>query len=221
LPRGAQLLARLLLRQLRTPSMNGLRPTFAVLILCFLAASAALTGTSLAVSVKDSPGYHSLVDPESMSVVIRRRTNGPAVHQPFRGGAKSLDELGQAVVWTLHHTSTDSLLRLCVSAEEFKDILWREFPQSRPATGLQWDDAWKILYARQHAGCMHAMREFGGHPYQFLRFETDSIGVYRNFKLYSHLVLVTKDDTGAIQEWRWLRAVAERKGRFKIYSTED
>ena len=201
--------------------MNGLRPTLAVVVLFLLCASTAVTGTSRAVTVRDSPGYYYIPDPESMSVVIGRRLNAPTVNKPFRGGTKSLDELGKAVCWSLHHTSTDSLLKLCVSVDEFKDIMWREFPQSRPATGLQWDDAWKILYARQHAGCMHAMREYGGHPYQYLRFETDSIGVYKNFKIYSHLVLVTKDDTGAIQEWRWLRAVAERKGKFKIYSTED
>jgi hypothetical protein len=69
---------------------------------------------------------------------------------------------------------------------------------------------------------MHAMRDHGGHYYQFLRFEpAESVGVYRNFKLHSRLVLVTKDDTGQIQKWTWLRAVAERKGKFKIYSTED
>jgi hypothetical protein len=174
------------------------------------------------VSVKDSPGYYVTPDPESMSVVIGRRLNAPVVHQPFKGGTRSLDEMGKAVCWALHHTDRDTLLKLCVSVQEFKDILWPEFPQSRPATGLQWDDAWKILYARQHAGCMHALRDYGGHYYQFLRFQPiESLGVYRNFKLHSHLVLVTKDDTGQIQEWHWLRSVAERNGRFKIYSTND
>jgi hypothetical protein len=44
---------------------------------------------------------------------------------------------------------------------------------------------------------------------------------YRNFKLHSGLTLVAKDDQGGVQRWRWLRAVAERKGSFKIYSTDD
>ena len=175
-----------------------------------------------AVSVKDSPGYYSVPDPESMSVVLGRRVNAPVVHTPFHGGARSMEELGKDVCWALHHSSSDSLLKLCVTDAEFKDILWREFPQSRPATGLQWDDAYKFLFARQHAGCAHAIRDYGGHYYQFLRFEpAESLGVYKNFKLHSKLILVAKDDTGQIQEMRWLRAVAERKGRFKIYSTED
>ena len=66
------------------------------------------------------------------------------------------------------------------------------------------------------------MRDHGGHVYQFLRFERpDSIARYRNFKLLSGLTLVARSDEGRIEAWRWMRAVAERKGVFKIYSTED
>jgi hypothetical protein len=187
----------------------------------FLAASAAWTGTTSAVTVKDSPGYYSTPDPESMSVKIGRRTNAPLVTGDFHGGAKSLDELGRSVIWTLHHTNTDSLRNLCISDMEFKNLLWREFPQSRPATGLTWVDAWITLYARLHAGVNHAMHNYGGRPFQFVRFESDSLGVYKNFKLHMLCVIVTRDDAGGVQKWHWLRAVAERNGRFKIFSTED
>ena len=44
---------------------------------------------------------------------------------------------------------------------------------------------------------------------------------YRNFSLHNHLVLVARDDEGRVQRWNWLRAAAERKGTFKIYSTQD
>jgi len=198
--------------------MRGLR----LLLSLLAAASLVPLAAARAVSVKESPGYYATPDPESMSVAIGRRKNAPLVHTPFRGGAASLDALGRSIVWTLHHGNIDSLRALCVSEDEFREILWREFPQSRPATGLQWEDAWTFLYARQRAGTNHAMREYGGHPYQFLRFEPgESTGVYKNFKLHSGLVMVTRDDTGNVQKWRWLRGVAERRGRFKIYSTED
>jgi len=105
--------------------------------------------------------------------------------------------------------------------DEFRDILWREFPQSRPATGLEWEDGWRILYARIHAGCGHAVRDHGGHVYQFVRFDVDSTMRYRNFRMYSRLTMVVKDDDGQEQRWGWLRAVVERGGRYKIYSTED
>jgi hypothetical protein len=174
-----------------------------------------------AVSVKDSPGYVPLVDPESMSVVTGRRANAPAVRQPFQDGARSLDDLGRTICRTIHRVDRDSLLGLCIDQEEFRDILWREFPQSRPATGLAWEDAWRILYARLHAGCVHALRDHGGHVYQFVSFRPETTTTFRNFQLHNGLTLIARDDEGQIQQWRWVRSVAEREGRFKIYSTED
>jgi hypothetical protein len=172
-------------------------------------------------SVKDSPGYVPLADPESSAVRLGRRTNAPLVSKRFRGGAASLTELGRSVCWGLQHAQTDSLLNLCVTDGEFRDILWREFPQSRPATGVQWEDAWKVLYARQRAGVSHAKRDYGNHWYQLVSVKADSVSRFKNFTLHSGVTIVAKDDTGAMHEWKWLRAVAERKGRFKIYSTED
>jgi len=173
-------------------------------------------------SVKDSPGYYPPADPESTSERIGRRLNAPRVSKRFHGGARSLDDLGRTVCRALHRSDRDSLLQLCITDDEFRDILWREFPQSRPAVGLEWVDAWRILYARLHAGCAHAERDLGGRGYEFVRFEcADTTARYRNFKLHNRLTLVARDDRGQIQRWRWLRSVAERRGRFKIYSTED
>lgn len=174
-----------------------------------------------AVSVKDSPGYVPLVDPESMSVVTGRRANAPIVRRPFQRGERSLDDLGRTICRTIHRVDRDSLLGLCIDEKEFRDILWREFPQSRPATGLTWEDGWRILYARLHAGCVHALRDHGGHVYQFVSFRPDTTTTFRNFKLHDRLTLIARDDEGQIQRWRWVRSVAERGGRFKIYSTED
>jgi hypothetical protein len=173
-------------------------------------------------SVRDSPGWYPSVDPESLSVVIGRRLNAPVVSKPFRGGARSLDDLGRRVCRALHHSDVDSLSRLCVTEDEFRDILWREFPQSRPATGLTWQDGWSSLFMRLSGGCRGAIQDFGGRYYEFLRFEgARSTARYRNFTLHSGLILVARDDTGETQRFTWLRSVAERKGVFKIYSTND
>ena len=186
------------------------------------ASGAPATAPARRPSVKDSPGYIPLVDPESASVRIGRRTNAPLVSARFKGGARgNLDSLGRAILWALHHSETDSLQRLCITDTEFRDILWREFPQSRPATGIQWEDAWRTLYARVNDGCNMARREYGGHYYQFVKFRADSVARYKNFTLYSGLTLVAKDDVGKTHEWTWIRGVAERKGRLKIYSTTD
>jgi len=191
------------------------------LVLLMLLATPVSAAPRRAFSVRDSPGYVPLVDPESTSVVIGRRLNAPLVSRPFTGGARSLDELGRSAVRLLNRGASDSLLALCVTESEFREILWREFPQSRPATHLEWLDGWKALYVRHRGGITGAIRDKADQYYEYVRVESrDTTAIYRNFKLHNALVLVVKAD-GREQELRWLRSVAERKGRFKIYSTTD
>lgn len=173
-------------------------------------------------SVRDSPGWYPSADPESASVAIGRRTGAPLVRGPFQGGAKSLEELGHTVCRLLHHEARDSMLALCVNADEFRDILWREFPQSRPATGLQWHDAWGIVGMRLRTGTSGAINDYGGHYLQFVRFErADTTMRFKNFRLHRGLVLVALNDRGEEERFAWLRSVAERKGAFKIFGVED
>jgi hypothetical protein len=173
-------------------------------------------------SVRDSPGWYPSVDPESTSVLIGRRTNAPVVKKPFHGGARSLDDLGRTVCRLLHHGAKDSLLSMCVGADEFRDILWREFPQSRPATGLQWEDAWNIMGMRLQTGCSGAVNDLGGRYLQFVRFETaDTTMRFKNFKLHRGLTLVARNDEGGEERMTWLRSVAERRGSFKIFGVDD
>lgn len=173
-------------------------------------------------STRDSPGWYPAVDPDSAAVRLGRRPDAPLVSLPFSGGVRSLDELGRTVCRLLHHRDADSLLSLCVTDTEFRGILWREFPQSRPATGLQWEDGWRVLDMRLRSGISDALGEYGGHVYTFVRFEPpDSVARYRNFRVLGGLVMVVRDEQGETQRWGWLRAVAERKGRFKLYSVRD
>ena len=190
-----------------------------------MAASHAVTSGSapaLATSVKDSPGYVPIVDPESSAVAIGRRLNAPVVRSPFTGGAPSLNELGRQVCRIFDRTpDLDTLMRLTISEQEFRDILWREFPQSRPATGLTWEDGWRVLHVRLLNGCNSALHEFGGRPCEFVRIEAASVATYKNFKLHNGITIVTRDAAGQEVRHNWLRSVAERKGRFKIYSVRD
>lgn len=172
-------------------------------------------------SLKDSPGWYYIVDPESASVALGRRTNAPLVKKPFTGGVKSLDELGRALCWSLHHSSRDSLSALCVTDAEFRDIMWKEFPQSRPITGLTWQDAWTSLDQRLKSGVAGALSDYGGDDWRFVRIQSDSSYQYKNFTLHMRVKLVAVNDQGAEVQMKWLRAVAERKGRFKIFSTDD
>ena len=71
----------------------------------------------------------------SLDVAIATAT--PFMRQHFHPGWR--------VCRALHRGDRDSLLALCIRDDEFRDILWREFPQSRPVVGLEWTDAWTIV----------------------------------------------------------------------------
>jgi hypothetical protein len=174
---------------------------------------------------RNEPGWVPYSDPESVSVLMGRRPTAPILSEPFHGGTHSMTAMGRAVCRALHRRSADSLLALCVTDHEFRDILWPEFPNSRPAMGIDWQDAWLVLFSRLHGGTVAAMGDWGGHYYEFLRWEhtshPDTIVHYKNFKLHNHMILVARDDQGEIQRFRWLRSIAERKGVYKIYSMQD
>jgi hypothetical protein len=200
----------------------------AAIAMSLLGAAAAHTGArpdSMAPahhgSIRDEPGYVYVPDPESLSVVLGRRLNAPAVSARLRGGATSLAGLARRVCRALDINRADSLRTLCVTDTEFRDILWREFPQSRPATGLTWVDAWRILFARLNGGSVAAVNDWGDHRYEFMSFQHDSIMPYRNFRMHNQLVMVVRDESGQVHRWNWLRSIVERKGVFKIYSMRD
>ena len=69
---------------------------------------------------------------------------------------------------------------------------------------------------------MAAVRENGGHVYTLVGVERTATTVsYKNFKLHNGITLVLKDDEGQVRRLAWIRSVAERRGRFKIYSMRD
>lgn len=172
-------------------------------------------------SVHDSPGYVPLADPDSAADRLGRRPDAPLVDMPLSGGAKSLDALGRAICGAYHASNVDSMLKLCVTQDEFRVILWPEFPQSRPATGVRWDDAWMILFGRLNGGSVSSVREMGGHLYKLLSVSGGTTVQYRNFKLHNDVRFVVQDDEGQVRTVDWIRSIAERKGRFKVYSMKD
>lgn len=173
------------------------------------------------VSIQDSPGYVPARDPDSLDEVLGRRRNARAVDMPFHGGPRTLDDLGRAVCAALHSGRPDSLLALSLRSDEFRMILWPEFPQSRPATGLRWDDAWPILWGHLNGGSVSAVREAEGHDYMLVGVHTARTREYRNFRLHEGITVLAHDEEGTLHTLSFIRAIAERKGRFRIYSMRD
>jgi len=192
------------------------------LALLALVAAAMACAAGLSASPRVYPPGLAIVDPESTSVLLGRRVNAPLVRRPFTGGATSLSGLGRQVTRIFEHApQLDSLMAISVDQAEFREILWPEFPQSRPATGLTWEDAWGVLNARLLNGNNSALVGYAGRPCEFVRIEVDSVTAYKNFKLHNGVTLVTRNAQGELERQGWIRSILERKGRFKIYSVRD
>jgi hypothetical protein len=86
---------------------------------------------------------------------------------------------------------------------------------------LSWEDGWIPLTQRLTAGTHAAVRDHGRRYWTFVKFEVDSVAAFRNFRLHSRIRMVVRDDTGRVTRWNWIRAIVERRGAFKIYSTDD
>jgi hypothetical protein len=188
----------------------------------FLAAALAAVAPGPALAARANlEGWYPPADPESAAVRLGRRA-APLVDLPLAGGRRSLAALGRSVLAALANESAEELLALCVSKQEFEVVLWPEFPESRPATGLLPMDGWRTLGNRLSSGSRGAVSDHGGQGWAFVRIEaTAGVRAYRNFRLHRGLVLVAKDAAGKEARFDFLRAAVERKGVFKIYSLRD
>jgi hypothetical protein len=162
------------------------------------------------------------VNYDSLCVALGRRPDAALVKATLTGGARDLDSIGRAFAWAIHHAKPDSLYRLCVTEKEFEVILWPEFEQSRPLTGLKADDAWMFLEPRNTSGIRSVIGDHEGRYLEFLRFERRAPAkAFNNFRLHQGLVMVVRNERGEEERLDHLKAVVERKGRFKIYSMRD
>lgn len=192
------------------------------LLLAVLVSSAFAQSYPVNPALRDAPGYKPLVDPDSASVRLGRRPDAPLVSMRFSDGARSMEHLGEMLVHAIHHSSPDSLRRLCITQSEFTTIMWREMPHSRPVTGIRAEDSWALLDARLRGGVSKLLSEHAGQHLSFLRWErTDTTMLFKNFKLHNGTVLVVRDEQGRELRLTHVRAVAERKGQFKLQSLRD
>lgn len=171
--------------------------------------------------LEHSPGYFPPDDPESMSVITGRREALPVTGE-FTGGAPTFETLLQAVLVAIERGDEGTLHALRVSRAEFERYLWPEFPQSRPITNIQAEDAWTFVQSGSLAGASRAIGSYGGRRLTIRGIASSGPLPYTNFTLWRDIVLTARDESsGEIQTLRFLPAVAERRGRFKVFSYKD
>lgn len=160
-------------------------------------------------------------DPEFESVITGKRE--VAKHDiEFEGGELSPLELAAAIVERVCAGDEDGLRELLVTGREFEQILWQEFPQSRPATNWKAGEVWGFHLHQAHEGAREGLERYSGKNLNLYHVTCDKgYSPYTNFTLYDGIYIHTKDNDGARVVMEFATTFVERKGRWKVYIYED
>ena len=160
-----------------------------------------------------------LEDPEHDAVLRGRREVDELVGPELEDGFTHPNELAEAILSWIYYDDAAGMHGLRITREEFDEIFWPEFPQSRPVTNIRSGDAWAFHEANCRDGVNEALGSWGGKSLylQEVRY-TVGRAAYRNFNLYRgvEIVAVTEDGRDVVIDVA--PTFAERNGRWKVYT---
>ena len=175
------------------------------------------TGKPPQPTLLDQLGYELPPDPEAESVHRGRRLV-KSIKTELSGAYDTPEELAQVVLDAIFFDDAGLLHEQRVTREEFDEIFWPEFPQSRPATNIKPHDAWMFHNAECLDGVKEMLFRWGGMELSLrnIRYE-EGLAQYANFNLYHGVVLEAVTDRGEVVEIPYVPMLAERNGRWKVY----
>ena len=172
--------------------------------------------------VEARPDYVKPVDPELEYVTEHGRREVPLFPTPLKGGKDSADDLARAILAAIAANDYKGLHLLRITNEEFDDIFWPEFPQSRPATNIRASDAWFMHVAECDDGVSELLEREAGNRLTFDHLDcTQGRMRYRNFNLYAGMVIVAHRADGTEVRLRHAWTFAERLGKWKVFMYDD
>jgi hypothetical protein len=160
-------------------------------------------------------------DPEIEAVRRGKRDVGP-ISSELGGGFGNAEDLARAILDAIRQNDKHALHGMRVTQREFATIFWPEFPQSRPSTNLQAEDAWFFHDASCHDGVSEAISAYGGRELQLVEVGSNVGRMdFTNFDLYDGIVIDVVDPTGETISIREAITFAERNGVWKVYMFKD
>jgi hypothetical protein len=172
-------------------------------------------------SLENTPGYVLPYDPEWRSMLSGRR-HAPPVEGNFTGGAPSLQELGHQLVFAVRNQDDLLFLDLRITREEFLEILWPEFPQSRPYLKIPPDEAWMLQFTAMRDQMGSILTKLGGRNLILDRVDDGAVREFTNFRIHDG-VTVTGVDQGTGEKVRVVAnaTAVERHGRWKFLMPQE
>ena len=170
-------------------------------------------------SVANSPGDRLPYDPEWRSMRTGKRE--VAVHDRLftSGGSTSLEGLAQDYIFGLNQVDEVVLRGLQVSKSDFLDVLWPEFPQSRPALSIPGDESWFFTAAKLDEGLSKTVGQCKGRRLKLEGARVTSVKQFTNFRVLEVEITAQDETTGESITVTGDKGgtVAERLGRYKFY----
>lgn len=131
-------------------------------------------------------------------------------------------ELFDNLLIALEKKDTAALIGMMITEKEFKELLWWEFPASRPETNIPIEFAWDNHARNSSKGLRMALRDFGGKKLFYVshRFE-EGEDKYQSFIIHPKTRVTVADTTGKEIEMKVFGSVVEMNGRYKLLSYRD
>lgn len=172
-------------------------------------------------ALEGRPGYYPPDDPE-FDAVLRGRREVDQIDVPLEGGMPTAESLARAILKAVETADAQQLVRLRITFDEFSQILWPEFPQSRPATHAKAQDGWGFLHGECAEGISRGLQDWGGMKLEFqaLSFSI-GLGRYTNFSLYQGVQINVVTPAGAAAVVDFAHTFVEKEGVWKIYIYKD
>ena len=169
-------------------------------------------------AMEGRPGYAMPYDPEWRTMVTGKREVAPMSFQ-LEDGVDSMQHLAQALLEALRVKDHDALQRLRVTRHEFEDLMWPEFPQSRPYLRIESEEAWIAHHNSSAAAVATLLRKWGGRNLELIAVDYGDSFKYTNFTLYQGVKLrVRTAGTGETFEITEIPSIVGCNGQFKAYT---
>lgn len=160
-------------------------------------------------------------DPELDSVKRGRRLVSRHDRGLDLGGSPSMEDLVQMVATGIDLADGEMLARSAITAHDFSDILWPEFPQSRPAANGSVSSAWFLIRSELVSTWNRAAGEYRGRGLKVVDVKVGPVDEYINFRIHNDMQVTVVDAGGNALPLPLVESVVECRGRFKLYSTRD
>ncbi len=170
-------------------------------------------------SVANSPGDRLPYDPEWRSLRTGRRVVAAHDRAFTAGGSASLDELAQDYIFGLNQVDEPVIRDLQITKPDFLDILWPEFPQSRPAVHIPGEESWFFTAAKQDEGMNKTVGLCKGRRLKLEGARVKRVQEFTNFRILEVEINAQDETTGETITITGDKGatVAERLGRYKFY----